>query len=270
MCRYLYILTFSVLVVFSSPAAYAQADTTATDTTEVKVKKKDLAGHQLCLGVDIFHPIVNNFLKDRYSNEIQVDYYLHNEYYMVAEGGWGGSNVNYTDLKYTTTNNFFRFGFNKCVLTRDNPRDWDMMLMGLRVGVADINRSNTSYTITDSFWGNKPGSEKPITFEAYWVELTGGVRVELAKGLCAGWNARGKFLMNGRSFTLTAPLYIAGYGKGDKNTIFDFNMYISYAIRWKRKSLGVIDPKTGLPVPVKPVVAPDAKKEEKNETQDVK
>ena len=60
------------------------------------------------------------------------------------------------------------------------------------------------------------------------------MRVELFKGLFAGWNMRAKFLMNGRSFKDDAPLYIAGYGKGDKGAVFDFNLYISYGIRWKR------------------------------------
>jgi hypothetical protein len=62
------------------------------------------------------------------------------------------------------------------------------------------------------------------------------MRVELAKGLLAGWNLRGKFLMNGRSFKDLAPLNIAGYGKGDKNANFDFNLYLAYAIRWNRKT----------------------------------
>jgi hypothetical protein len=68
------------------------------------------------------------------------------------------------------------------------------------------------------------------------VELTGGMRVELVKGLMAGWNLRGKFMMNGKSFKDLSPLNIAGYGKGDKNAAFDFNVYMSYAIRWKKKT----------------------------------
>lgn len=235
-CAYTFILV-SLWVSGVSPV-YAQTDTTAADTTvELKVKKKDLAGHQLCIGTDFFHPIINQLLGQRYGYEMQADYYNRNEYYLVAEGGWGGSSVNYPDLAYTTTNNFFRFGFNKCVLTRDNPTDWDMMLIGFRVAYGNVNRSKASYTILDSVWGNQPGTTAAQSFPVVWVEITGGTRVELFKGICVGWNARGKFLMNGKTFKNLAPLYIAGYGKGDKNSIFDFNMYISYAIRWKRKSI---------------------------------
>lgn len=264
-CRYLYITTFSVLLVLISSAVYAQADTSSADTaTDHKVKKKDLAGHQLCIGTDIFHPILNGFLKDRYSYELEVSYYMHNEYYLVAEGGWGADYVNYSDLEYNSKNDFFRFGFNKCVLTRDTPHDWDMMFMGMRVAAGEIRRGAAAYTVTDTVWGNVKGQTPPATYAAVWAELTGGIRVEIVKGIMMGWNIRGKFMLNGKSFTDPSPLYIAGYGEGDKNAVFDFNMYVSYAIRWKRKSLGLIDPKTGLPViakPLAPAVAPAETKE---------
>jgi hypothetical protein len=263
-CRYIFTLTISVLILQGTTRVYAQTDTSFADTVLVggnaadtivkdtvavvdtvvvdtasiaKKKKKDLIGHQLNLGVDIFHPILNNVLTDRYAYEAAGDYYLGNDYYIVAEGGWGGCKANYTDLKYTTTNNFLRLGFNRSVLARDNPKDWDMMLIGIRFGAAGVNRSPATYIIVDSLWGNSNGSSLAKSFNAYWVELTGGVRVELAKGLCAGWNIRAKFLMNGKSFQDLQPLYIAGFGKGDKNAIFDFNMYLSYSLRWRKKDV---------------------------------
>jgi len=56
--------------------------------------------------------------------------------------------------------------------------------------------------------------------------------VEIFKGLFAGWTIRGKFRLNQAPFRELPPAYIAGYGKGDKNAIFDFGFYINYAIRW--------------------------------------
>lgn len=233
-CGYIYTLALSILLASVSSPVYAQADTTATDTMKAKKTPAELPGHQLCIGVDIFRPILHNLQTDRYSYEVAVDYYARNEYYLVAEGGYGGCEVNYTDLKYTTQNTFLRLGFNKSVLARNSVKDWDMMLIGFRVAASDINRSSANYVVTDSLWGNEAGTSSAKSFAALWAELTGGMRVELVKGLCAGWNLRAKFLMNGKSFKDLSPLYIAGYGKGDKNSIFDFNVYVSYAIRWKR------------------------------------
>jgi Domain of unknown function (DUF6048) len=242
MFRYIFILAFSALVVSVSSPVFAQADSTDTDTAG-HLKKKDLAGHQLCIGADIFHPILGQFQTDRYGYEIAADYYLHNEFYAVAEGGWGGSKVDYPDMKYTTTNNYLRVGFNKSVLPRDRPNDWDMMLIGMRLAVTNVRKSSSSLYVIDSVWGNTPTVTEPgKNFMAYWAEVTGGMRVEIVHGLIAGWNIRGKFLLNGKSFKDFAPLYIAGFGKGDKNAVFDFNVYLSYGIRWQRKNTLPVKP----------------------------
>ncbi len=263
MCRYIYILVFSALMLLDMPGAFAQADTATADTTsDHKVKKPDRAGHQLCISVDYFHPVMNALLGDRQSYEIGADYYLHNEYYLAAEGGFGSATVGYSDLSYNTNNSFFRFGFNKSVLTRTRPGDWDMMFIGLRLGAANVNRGFAHYTIVDSLWGNDTGSRQGTSFVPVWMELTGGVRVELVKGLSAGWNIRGKFMLNGKSFSALSPLYIAGYGRGDKNTVFDFNAYISYSIRWRRKSLEALEKKAPADT-AKPTLAPAGKKENK-------
>jgi hypothetical protein len=231
MCRYTLSVVFSVLILWS--ASVSAQDTTAA---AVPLKKADSAGHQVCLGIDAVRIGANSYFNDRYGYELQADYYLRNEFYLAAEGGWGGSTVNYPDLKYKTTNNFLRLGFNKSVLSRDRPNDWDMMLIGLRVGAANVKRSNITYTVIDSTWGTTPPqTTKGEPFTAVWLELTGGMRVEISHGLYAGWNIRGKFIMNGKSFKDLSPLYIAGYGKGDKAGNFDFNLYISYGIRWSRK-----------------------------------
>jgi hypothetical protein len=238
-CRFIYILIFSLIVALGVPA-YAQVDTTRpdparTDTTlKPKERRPEFGGHQLTIGFDIFQPIINHYQGDRHAFELEADYYYRDQYYFVAEGGWGGANVNYPDLKYNTTNTFVRLGINKNVMSRDRPSDWDMMFIGARIGTAAVSRSSASYTTTDSVWGNTAGTVGPSTFSAYWMEITGGMRVEVFKGFSAGWTIRGKFLLSHGAFKDLPPLYIAGYGKGDNNAIFDANLYISYSIRWKR------------------------------------
>ncbi len=235
MYRYLFVL---VLSVFTGGAVYAQqADSAATeaDADEPPARKKYIGSHQLTVGVDVFHPVMNNLRADRWTYEGELSYYLKNEYCLVADGGWGGSDVNYADLKYSTTNYFTRLGFNKSILYRESAKDWDMMFIGLRAAGAGITRSSASYSTTDSVWGNVSGVTGGQSFAAIWAEVTTGMRVELFRGLMAGWNLRGKFLMNGRSFDDLAPMHIAGFGKGDKTANFDFNLYLCYAIRWDRR-----------------------------------
>ena len=61
-------------------------------------------------------------------------------------------------------------------------------------------------------------------------ERTGNV--ESLRNLMAGWNIRGRFLLNERAFRELSPVFIAGYGKGDRSTVFDFNFFICYTFRW--------------------------------------
>lgn len=245
--KYTFVINIVCICLFSTVTvchAQSTADTVVTDTMMVKADtvakdtvKKELAGHQLMFGVDIFHPILNSLVSDRYGYEVMMDYYLKRELYLECEGGWGGSTVNYTDLKYKTTNNFFRVGINRVLIARERPKDWDMFFIGFQLAAAPIERSASTFTVLDSVWGNAPGSYPAKNMTTYWFELNGGVRVELFKGIFAGWTIRGKFLLNDKQLTQLAPLYIAGYGRGDKSAVFDFNFYISYAVHWKRKGV---------------------------------
>ncbi len=249
-CTYIFILIISIPALFSSSSASAQ-DFDDDDTTSVaKPKKQDLAGHQLSIGVDIYRPVMNYFIPNKYAYEAEVNYYLRKEFYAAAHAGWGGTKVDYPDLKYNCTNTFMRLGFYKSVLARSGPTDWDMFFFGLGSGAAFVSRGAASFSVTDSTWGSITGSEPGRTFGAVWAEITGGVRVELIKGLMVGWNVREKFMLNNKSFRDLAPLYIAGFGRGDKNSSFDLNAYVCYAIRWNRKAKEKKD--AVLPLPVAP------------------
>ena len=222
----------------------------APDSTLPK-GKTDSAGHQFCIGIDVFHPVVNLFASGRSAWELSFDNYMHNEYYGVAELGWGSASVNYSNLKYNTSNTFLRLGFNKSILPRDRRSDWDMMFFGLRCAVANVHRSSATFNIADSVWGNTRDSavaSKP-SFPAIWAELDLGMRVAIGRSFFAGWTFRGKFMLNAKSFQDLAPQYIAGYGRGDKNTAFDLNVHISWALRWDRFKKGAPPKPANPPIP---------------------
>jgi hypothetical protein len=230
--RPLKILSMLIWCLAGAVVARAQADTTQS---EGEVKKVYALPHQLRFGVDITRPIANLFLKTRQSYEFQVDYAIKNETYLVAEAGWGSANIDYSDLRYKSNNMFLRVGVDKTMLTRIASSDWDMLFVGMRYGFAPIKRSDATYTTTDSLWGNTSGMIQGKSLTAHWLEVTAGIRVEMIQGLFLGWNIHGRFLLNQKPFRELPPSFIAGYGKGDKNTIFDYNFYVSYALRWGRK-----------------------------------
>lgn len=225
----------SILFLLLLPPAWVLAqDVEEEDSAPVAIKD---SAHQLRLGFDLSRILFNRMQKDkehRNSYELELDYYWRKDLYLVAEGGWGDASITYPDLAYSSSNVFVRAGLNKSLLPRMKQSDWDMAFAGLRYGIGFIDRSNAAYTITDSTWGTVSGSVPGIGVRAHWIELTGGVRVELVKGLFVGWNVRGKFMLNPKKFNELPPYYIAGYGKGEKNSIFDFNVVLSYAIRWNK------------------------------------
>lgn len=214
-----YIISAALLLAAALPAAAQGADTT-------------LRPHQLRFGIDAARVVANAVDPTRTGYEASVDYYYKKELYLVAESGFGHSSVDYPDLAYTSSNYYVRLGLDRVVFPRLTKHDWDGLFFGARYAFAGVQRSAATYTVTDSLWGSASGSIDPHSFTAHWAELTAGIRLNLYKGFMAGWNVRGKFMLNGTTFRELPPAYIAGYGKGDKSTAFDFNVYLLYALRW--------------------------------------
>lgn len=190
---------------------------------------------QLRVSVDISQPIINLTTTTRQSLEGSVDYYYRKELYIVLEGGAGRSKIDYADLKYESNNFFVKGGFDKSLLVRNGASDWDAIFIGLRYGMAFINRGAATYETHDQFWGVARGTVAAQDIRAQWAEITGGMRMELLPRFFAGWNIRGKFLLNSGSFKELPPAFISGYGRGEKNSVFDFNLYLSYAFRWEKR-----------------------------------
>lgn len=223
-----YLLCLLILVCAAIPS-YAEKDSTKQKLPE------PAASHQLRFSFDISRPILNLAKPDQYSYEFMVDYYWRRELYAVLEGGWGGSDYNYPDLSYTSSNPFLRIGIEKTLVKRLAGNDWDQVFLGARYGFGPVTRSEATYVTTDSVWGSTSGTIAAENTTAHWAEILAGVRVELLPRLMTGWNARVRFLLNDRAFEELSPAFIAGYGRGDKTVVFDLNFYVCYALRWKRE-----------------------------------
>lgn len=222
---------FSILFLFVCTVASAQVDTAKPHSiSAIKPLQR-----QLRFGIDLSRPVMNILVDNRHSYEFIADYNLPKDLYLVLEGGFGGSDIDYPDLKYTSTNSFIKLGVDRSMLQRMFPEDWDLLFVGARYGLGFVNRKEATFTTNDQFWGQTTGIVAGDNMTAHWAELTAGIRVELFKGLFTGYTIRGKFLINQGPFRELPPAYISGYGKGEKNTVFDFNFYLQYALRWPSK-----------------------------------
>lgn len=239
-CGYATSILLVVAALLTGPAAHAQgsrdtmrrpADTAATvpDTTAQMPRMPRL----LRISLDLARPIINLAQDGFDAYEAQAEYRIRPDLYAVVEGGFAKARYDYTDLSYTANSAFARIGIDKSLLPRQSDQDDDIITAGLRYGVAFINRSDGQYLITDSLFGNITGKVPAARLQAHWAEVCGGVKVELWHGLFAGWNIRGKFLLNSRALRELPPSYIAGYGRGEKGSIFDFSVWLGYALRWR-------------------------------------
>ncbi len=207
-------------------------DITVADTTAKIKEPKPPYLHQFRIGFDMAK-VVNNFLSDNNTAyEIQADYRLRKDVYIAAEGGWGRGKVDKTELSYTTNSTYLRLGLEKSMLDRINKRDLDLAFFGFRYGLGIGNRSDAAFLVPSPFGVPTEGSSPGQNFVIHWGEMVAGIKTELWNGIYAGWSFRAKFLLNPGVFPELAPNFIAGYGRADRATSFDFNFYLSYAIRW--------------------------------------
>ena len=197
-----------------------------------RAAEPDTLKRQLRIAFDFSRPILNAILDTRASYEVAADYYIGRDLYAVLEAGFGSGRFNYDDLRYTSRNAFARIGVEKSLLVRLAPDDWDGAFAGVRLGYAPVRRGEATYTTRDTVWGSTSGMVPALTRGVGWAEITGGVRVEIVPRVQLGWTIRGKFLLAQNAFTDLRPSFIAGYGQGDKNTVFDFNVWVAYALRW--------------------------------------
>lgn len=192
------------------------------------------AAHQLRLGFDLSKIVLNGINDKVISYEFAADYYLGKDLYAVLDAGWGNARIDYSDLRYDSKSVFLKLGIDKSLFVRKRPDDWGMGFIGIRYGLGRVDRGTVFYSTDDGFGSITGGTIASKQTMAHWLELTGGMRVELWKNLFAGWNIRLKVLMNPAAFGELKPYSIAGYGLGEKNTAFSYNFFLAYAIRWKR------------------------------------
>lgn len=188
---------------------------------------------QVKFGIDVLR-LGQNFIQTQ-SNAFQfnVDYYLKNNTYIVAEGGFGKGTIDYEHLKYTTNSYNIKLGIDKSMIDKIGFSDLDYLFFGFRYGLAVGNISDGEYSISSILGTPTSGTIPSRNFSAHWGEMNAGIRVEMIKNWYLGWNFRAKFLLNGGIFKEgIKPVYIAGYGAADKATVFDFGIFLQYAIKW--------------------------------------
>lgn len=188
----------------------------------------------LSVQADIGSPIISLLGGNARSYEVLVDVNLYRRIFPVFEIGYATAEKELiSKINYNTKAPFFRLGVNYVLMKpfKDDgsPRNLKSYpFVGVRYAFSPMWYNLENIIIDDEYWGTSEilGLNNKIDYSG-WVELVGGVRVDLFKGLTLGWSVRFKTLMHTSAPNKSYVWYVPGYGKSS-GMGFTFNYTIGY------------------------------------------
>ena len=204
---------------------------------ENKPKIKQLQGdvfRGLSVHADIGSPIISLMGGFSRSYEVQLDVNLYRRIYPIFEMGYATATKEaVSGIVYDTKAPFFRLGVNYGLMKpfKDDGETRSVRsypFVGLRYAMSPITYNISNISINDSYWGTSSVYDSRNNLDyAGWLELVGGVRVDIFSGLTLGWSIRMKTLLHTSAADKTFVWYVPGYGKSSGMGVM-FNYTIGY------------------------------------------
>ena len=188
----------------------------------------------MSLHLDVASPIMGAINGKVYNAEVQIDVNLYRRLYPILEVGYTDAQKTfYNGTSFSTTAPFFRLGINYGLLKpfRDNGTMRSVKnypFIGVRYGMSFMNYNIENVTVTADYWGKDQSLnyKKPFVYSG-WIEIVGGVRIDIYKGLTMGWSVRLNTALHTSAADKSYVWYVPGYGKA-ASTAFSFNYTIGY------------------------------------------
>ena len=188
----------------------------------------------LSVHADIGSPIISLLGGYARSYELQLDVNLYRRLYPIFEIGYATARKEaLSGIVYDTKAPFFRVGLNYGLLKpfKDDESARSVKcypFVGLRYAFSPITYNLSNVKIEDEYWGTSTFKNFNNNLEyAGWMEVVGGVRVDLFKGLTLGWSVRIKTFLHTSAPDKSYIWYVPGYGKSSGMGVM-FNYTIGY------------------------------------------
>lgn len=201
------------------------------------IKQKEKYG--LRVGLDLHKLSKSIYDSDYQGLEIVGDYRITQKYYIAGEIGNENKTIDDDRFNFTTKGTYFKVGFDyntyKNWLNMDN-----MVYIGARYGLSTFNHTINTYKIyqPDNYFGENivTSGQNFDGLNASWLELVGGLKVELFSNFYAGFSVRLNYLISNKKPDNFDNLYIPGYNRTyDGKFGVGFNYTISYMIPFFKK-----------------------------------
>jgi hypothetical protein len=181
----------------------------------------------LRLGYDISRLALYYLESERTAFEVSADYEIKRNFYITLEGGMQKYRLVDTLYNYNSDGYYTRLGLDYNILKNRADNQYEMVFGGVRYGYSRLNHTADNIIIGANYWGDEDITElESSTIQAHWIEATAGVRAELFKNVFIGWSFRWRVMIYQSRVPVMKPIYIPGYGKGDKKSLIGFNYYV--------------------------------------------
>ncbi|HEX8037683.1 MAG TPA: DUF6048 family protein [Chryseosolibacter sp.] len=212
-----------VILTFCLADAGAQAvkDTVRTDTLKNKYLPTGIR-----IGTDAISLVKTRVQTNFHGWEGngEVDF---GRYFLALEYGTWGRDLASDSASYANDGTYWRAGIDVNFLTQDPDRN--VFFLGARYGRSVFSEAMT-VTSADPYWGVLSDSFYHSGVNAWWLELTTGLRVKIWKMLWLGYTGRFKFALKADKTPEMLPYDVPGFGRTDKETTWGFNYYVMMRI----------------------------------------
>ena len=110
----------------------------------------------------------------------------------------------------------------------------DYLGMGVRIGWTEFNQSASDIIIDINGWPTYNTSIESKSYNAYWFEVSLGIKGEIFKNVYLGWSGLVKIRFSGGNDSSFQPYDIPGFGNSEKKLRLGVNYYILYQIPFNR------------------------------------
>jgi len=163
-----------------------------------------------------------------------ADLELVDDFYMVAEAGFSALSDSVSGAGYSSSGTFARIGLDYNILPVTDRSVHHSITAGIRYGISWFGHSAHHVVLPSAYWGDYTINNYENHLTGHWLEVVGGINVEILPNFFLGWSVRYKILLNPGLDPQVAPLLIPGYGRGTEDRGLGFTYSVYYRIPlWK-------------------------------------